>query len=256
VLKSSTILPIVRFEVLYLRHVLVAAAIVAIAQVADAQIYTWRDASGSLMMSDSAPADTSVEVRKFKVARASEPILVTKSVSNDYRDTYDDLIVEHARARDLRPDLVRAVVQVESGYNPLAVSPKGAMGLMQLMPTTASLLGVRSPFDPEENIRGGTTYLRQLLDRFQGNEELALAAYNAGPMAVDRYGNKVPPYQETRDYVRKVKTQTTVATATAGRPARQIYYKMVEVVDGRTVVRYSDKPPASGPYSIVDPSRY
>jgi soluble lytic murein transglycosylase-like protein len=240
--------------VLYLRAILAASLVVASAQAADAQIYTWRDASGTLCMAGTAPADPNVEVRKFKVARATEPILVTKPVSTAYRDTYDDLIVEHARARNLRPDLVRAVVQVESGYNPLAVSPKGAMGLMQLMPTTASQLGVRSPFDPEENIRGGTTYLRQLLDRFEGNEELALAAYNAGPLAVDRYGNKVPPYQETRDYVRKVKTQTAVATAS--RPARQVYYKTVEIVDGRTIVRYSDKPPASGPYTIVDPSRY
>lgn len=238
---------------LYLRHVLAAAAILTTAQVADAQIYTWRDASGTLMMADTAPADSSVEVRTFKVARSTEPIRVTRPVSTAYRDNYDDLIVKHAQASNLRPDLVRAVVQVESGYNPGALSPKGAMGLMQLMPATASQLGVRSPFDPEENIRGGTTYLRQLLDRFQGNEELALAAYNAGPMAVDRYGNKVPPYQETRDYVRKVKTQTAVATAS--RPARQIYYKWIEVIDGRPVPRYSTTPPAYGPYTIVDPYR-
>jgi soluble lytic murein transglycosylase-like protein len=251
---NSPFLPIERCKVTFLRCALIAAVTLATASVADAQIYTWHDASGSLMMSDTAPADSSVTVRKFKVARATESILVSKPVSSAYRDAYDDLIVQHAQAKGLRPDLVRAVVQVESGYNPAAISPKGAMGLMQLMPATAAQLGVRSPFDPQENIRGGTTYLRQLLDRFQGNEELALAAYNAGPVAVDRYGNKVPPYQETRDYVRKVKTQTTVATA--GRPARPIIYKTVEVIDGRTVVRYSDTPPATGPYSIVDPSRY
>jgi len=239
--------------VVFFRCSLVALAIAATSQVAGAQIYTWRDASGTLMMADTAPTDTAVEVRTFKVARATESIRVTRPVSSAYRDNYDDLIVKHAQANNLRPDLVRAVVQVESGYNPGAVSTKGAMGLMQLMPATASQLGVRAPFDPEENIRGGTTYLRQLLDRFAGNEELALAAYNAGPMAVDRYGAKVPPYKETRDYVRKVKTQTTVGTS---QPRRPIYYKWVETVDGRTVVRYSDTPPASGPYTVVDPSRY
>jgi hypothetical protein len=240
--------------VVSLRCSLVAlAAILATSSVAHAQIYTWRDSSGTLMMADTAPTDGAVEVRTFKVARAVESIRVTRPVSNAYRDNYDDLIVTHAQANNLRPDLVRAVVQVESGYNPGAVSPKGAMGLMQLMPATASQLGVRSPFDPAENIRGGTTYLRQLLDRFAGNEELALAAYNAGPVAVDRYGAKVPPYKETRDYVRKVKTQTTVTTS---RPSRPIYYKWVETVDGRSVIRYSDTPPASGPYTIVDPARY
>jgi soluble lytic murein transglycosylase-like protein len=239
--------------VVFLRCSFVALAILATGSVADAQIYTWRDASGTLMMADTPPTDAAAEFRTFKVARSTESIRVSKPVSRAYRDDYDDLIVKHAQANNLRPDLVRAVVQVESGYNPGAVSPKGAMGLMQLMPATAAQLGVRAPFDPDENIRGGTNYLRQLLDRFAGKEELALAAYNAGPVAVDRYGAKVPPYKETRDYVRKVKTQTTVA---AGQPRRPVYYKWVETVDGRSVVRYSDTPPASGPYTIVDPSRF
>jgi soluble lytic murein transglycosylase-like protein len=239
--------------VTYLRALLVVLCAAATSSVADAQIYTWRDANGTLCMSETAPADPNVAVRRFKVARATEPILVTRPVSTAYRDTYDDLIVQHAQAQNLRPDLVRAVVQVESGYNPRAVSSKGAQGLMQLMPATARQLGVRAPFDPEENIRGGTTYLRQLLDRFDGNEELALAAYNAGPMAVDRYGNNIPPYRETRDYVRKVRTQTSVGASAL--PAKKVYYKTVEVIDGRQVVRYSDSPPASGPYEIITPSR-
>jgi soluble lytic murein transglycosylase-like protein len=232
---------------------LVVLGVAAASSAADAQIYTWRDANGTLVLSDKAPAGAADDVRTFKVPRSNEPVLVTKPTSRAYRDDYDDLIVEHANAQNLRPDLVRAVVQVESGYNARAVSPKGAMGLMQLMPTTARQLGVRAPFDPEENIRGGTTYLRQLLERFDGSEELALAAYNAGPLAVDRYGNQVPPYRETRNYVRKVRTQTTVGTAA---PTRKLYYKTVEVIDGRQVVRYSDSPPASGPYEVIDPSRY
>lgn len=113
------------------------------------------------------------------------------------------LIERHARDRGLDPALVRAVVQAESGYNAAAVSNKGALGLMQLMPATAVELAVARPFDPEENLRGGTGYLQALLDRFGGDATLALAAYNAGPSAVERYGG-VPPYPETLEYVRRV----------------------------------------------------
>jgi soluble lytic murein transglycosylase len=108
----------------------------------------------------------------------------------------------HATNRDLDPKLVRAVIQVESGYNVEALSNKGAMGLMQLMPGTAKLLGVRDPWDLDDNISGGTAYLKQQLDRF-ADLELALAAYNAGPEAVARHGG-IPPYAETKEYVRRV----------------------------------------------------
>jgi len=111
-------------------------------------------------------------------------------------------IEEHSYRSDLDPKLVQAVIQVESGYNPRALSRKGAMGLMQLMPDTARDLAVEDPWNPEQNVRGGTTYLRRLIDRF-GDLQLALAAYNAGPEAVVQYAG-VPPYEETRDYVRKV----------------------------------------------------
>lgn len=112
------------------------------------------------------------------------------------------LIEQHASDRDLDPRLVQAVVQVESGYNARALSNKGAMGLMQLMPGTAAELAVENPWDIEQNLRGGTSYLRRMLDRF-GDLELALAAYNAGPEAVVKHAG-IPPYAETRDYVRKV----------------------------------------------------
>lgn len=111
-------------------------------------------------------------------------------------------IEEHASRADLDPKLVQAVIQVESGYNPRALSRKGAMGLMQLMPQTARELAVDDPWDPEQNVRGGTTYLRRMIDRF-GDLQLALAAYNAGPEAVVQHAG-VPPYSETRDYVRKI----------------------------------------------------
>jgi len=115
----------------------------------------------------------------------------------------EPLIARHSDAQNLDPKLVRALIQVESGYNFRALSNKGAMGLMQLMPATASLLNVRNPYDPEDNLRGGTRYLRQMLDRFAGRVELALSAYNAGPGAVERH-NGIPPFAETRDYVRRI----------------------------------------------------
>jgi soluble lytic murein transglycosylase-like protein len=115
----------------------------------------------------------------------------------------DPLIAYHSEAQSLDPKLVRAVIQAESGYNRKALSNKGAMGLMQLMPSTASLLNVRNPYDANDNLRGGTAYLRSLIDRFSGRLELAVAAYNAGPGAVEKHGG-VPPYQETREYVRRV----------------------------------------------------
>jgi soluble lytic murein transglycosylase len=101
------------------------------------------------------------------------------------------------------PDLVWAVIKAESNFNPRAVSRKGARGLMQLMPVTARLLEVDNAYNPTENVNGGVRYLRSLLDRFRGNRRLALAAYNAGAKAVEQYKN-VPPYAETREYVRRV----------------------------------------------------
>ena len=112
-------------------------------------------------------------------------------------------INDHALAQDLDPKLVEALIRVESAFNSRALSTKGAMGLMQLMPGTALDLGVENAFDVEENLRGGTTYLRSLIDRFDGDLKLAIAGYNAGPAAVEKYQG-IPPYRETTDYVRRV----------------------------------------------------
>lgn len=115
----------------------------------------------------------------------------------------EPMIAQHAGNQQLDPKLVKAVIQVESGYRASAVSRKGAVGLMQLMPGTASNLAVHDRYDPDQNVRGGTTYLRQMLDRFEGRVELAVAAYNAGPGAVEKHRG-IPPFAETRDYVRRV----------------------------------------------------
>jgi soluble lytic murein transglycosylase-like protein len=116
---------------------------------------------------------------------------------------YDGYIEKLGAELDLPPDLIKSVVLVESGFDPHAVSPKGAQGLMQLMPATARQYGVRDAFDPLQNLRAGSRHLRSLLDEFEGDVTLALAAYNAGSGAVRRHGG-IPDYRETRDYVRRV----------------------------------------------------
>ncbi len=118
-------------------------------------------------------------------------------------DAYEELIKEAADVHKLDPALIRAVMRTESAFNPAAVSPVGAMGLMQLMPALAEEMGVTDPFDPRDNIMGGAKYLRQLLDAYEGNIRLTLASYNAGPGNVRRYRG-VPPFKETRNYVRKI----------------------------------------------------
>jgi soluble lytic murein transglycosylase-like protein len=207
----------------------VAAA--ALPAPAAAQIYTWRDDAGHLVLSDR-PKDPSA--RTFAVSttgtvRATRPAPIRRVT------VFDDLIETHAAANGLSVDLVRAVIQAESAFDPSARSPKGAMGLMQLMPATAAQYGVLDAYDPAQNIRGGTTYLKSLLERYDGQVELALAAYNAGPGAVEKYGGVVPPYRETQAYVSKI----TAAAASAAPPPARIY-RSVDVVEGREVPRYSN----------------
>lgn len=116
---------------------------------------------------------------------------------------YDGVITEAANSNGLSPHLLKALIHVESDFNPRAVSKKGALGLTQIMPDNLDLLDVRDPFDPKDNVMGGARYLRAMMDRFGGRLNLALAAYNAGPTAVERYKD-IPPYRETRNYVEKV----------------------------------------------------
>lgn len=120
------------------------------------------------------------------------------------RSEFEDTIFGASERYGVDPFLVKAVIKVESNFNPQAVSPKRAMGMMQLIPETASIYGVNDPFDPEDNIDGGVRHLRDLIEYFQGDLELVLSAYNAGKEAVIKYGYDIPPYPETEAYVEKV----------------------------------------------------
>jgi len=126
--------------------------------------------------------------------------LVPTTAGQDYLP----IIRQYARKHQLPTQLIRAIIQAESAGKRRAVSPKGAQGLMQLMPATAKRFGVTDPFDPAQNIEAGTRYMAWLLDKFDNDLKLALAGYNAGENAVVRYGNTIPPYPETRNYVKRV----------------------------------------------------
>lgn len=127
----------------------------------------------------------------------------SKKKPSEYIREYENIIKQASRVFKVEPFLIKAVIKAESDFDNRAVSRKGAQGLMQLMPDTANDMEVEDPFSPEENIFGGTRYLSLLLERFKNNKRLALAAYNAGPEAVEEYGG-IPPFSETRSFVRRV----------------------------------------------------
>jgi soluble lytic murein transglycosylase-like protein len=167
----------------------------------------------------SAPAPTAQKPKQ--VAAAALPIFTTPSVREQFLSPrvlsldvfkeeyfrtqvpYGEIIYREARRNELPPELVAAMVHTESDFRPKLVSNKSAQGLMQIVPETARILGVANPFDPQQNIAAGTRYYRSLLKRFDGNQRIALAAYNAGPTNVERFGG-VPPFPETQSYIEKV----------------------------------------------------
>jgi soluble lytic murein transglycosylase-like protein len=170
-----------------------------------ADIYSYVDRNGVVHFSN-APASSRYQYFSPETIPSSKKMIVYRSPKSypvgNPRD-YDNIIKEASKIHGISFDLIKAVIQAESAFNPNAVSPKGAMGLMQLMPETSSDLGVSDPFNPRENVMGGTRYLKELMERYGSDLSLCLAAYNAGPGAVERY-QCVPPFRETENYVEKV----------------------------------------------------
>jgi soluble lytic murein transglycosylase-like protein len=198
--------------------VLVAAGLALLAGPAAADIYRYVDGNGVVHFTDrpghagyklflrTPPAQTvrgtSVPVAAPAVNAAPARRAGGTRASASARE-YSPLVDEASRRWGVNPALIHAVIRAESNYDPEALSHAGAMGLMQLMPGTARRFGVADPWDPEQNVHGGTRYLRELLDRFR-SLKLALAAYNAGEGAVEQHGNQIPPYEETQTYVDRV----------------------------------------------------
>lgn len=197
-----------------LPRLLLSAALVAgaLGQTAHADIYGFVDENGLAHFSN---VQVDARYRLYKrdpasrpqVAYGDGPVAATPAPAATPRVSsrrYAELIRTVAHEENMDPALLHAVVTVESGYNARALSPKGAVGLMQLMPDTARRYAVGDIWDPVENVRGGARYLRDLLGMFNDNLSLAIAAYNAGEKAVIRYGHRIPPFSETQNYVPKV----------------------------------------------------
>ncbi|HKW88609.1 MAG TPA: transglycosylase SLT domain-containing protein [Candidatus Acidoferrales bacterium] len=198
-----------------------------IALPSQAQIASYVDGHGTLIYTNANPPAR----RDGHTANAENTAVITTPPAK-----LEKVVRAAAAKNGLDPALVQAVIQAESNWNPRATSRKGAFGLMQLIPKTAERYGVEDVFDPVQNIQGGTRYLRDLLDRFNGDLKKSLAAYNAGEQAVERFGG-VPAFRETRDYVRKV-TNTYFQSGPEHSPtgeARRIQIREMTNREGRTV---------------------
>src|SRR5580658_11079667 len=183
--------------------ILIAALLTATSVTARPQIYTYVDADGQRHYTD-VPDNNRYRLLVLSPHGRTESGDRYDSMLLAKAGRYDSIIENAAQSASVEPNLLRAVIVVESGFNSRAVSKRGAVGLMQLMPATASRFGVSNPYDPKENVHAGARYLKFLMDRFGQNVRLALAAYNAGEDAVARNGGQIPPFSETMAYVPRV----------------------------------------------------
>ena len=187
-------------------RLLLSAALLGAATAGSAEIYKYQDLDGHIYLTDQVMKGPYRLLWRSGADRRAKQGTASFSARQYRRNKarFTPMIHNVALRHQLRPELLHAVVRAESAYDPWAVSPAGAVGLMQLMPETAKRYGVHNRRDPASNLDGGARYLRDLLEQFEYDVELALAAYNAGENAVVEYGNRIPPYAETQRYVVKV----------------------------------------------------
>lgn len=219
----------------------------------EAQVYYYKDNNNNLVFTNT-PTDNRV-----KVLRRDSFVRIPNIAHQLFNRQYSSLLEELCYQHNMDRKLVEAVIEVESDFNPWVVSRKGARGLMQLMPKTAALYGVKNIFNIRENLTGGIKHLKYLLQTYNNNLDLTLAAYNAGGEAVKKYGG-IPPYRETRNYVRKVKQiyyghgyaigssykSTTVANTKASKPK-----KIYRYFDKEGNPHYTTIPPSTKSYQII-----
>jgi soluble lytic murein transglycosylase-like protein len=224
------------------RIAFILAGIIAVATLASNSfsqaMYRYVDDNGVLNYTNIPPV---TRVRDLKVT-GSEPAALIQDQSQQKADRFNPIIEKYARDYQLDPSLIHSIISTESDFNPKAVSPKGARGLMQLMPATAARLGVNNSFDPEQNIRGGVKHFRWLMDNFNNDLSLSLAAYNAGENLVQRLG-RVPEIKETREYVKKV-TSKYGRSQLSARPEKNLSLNQTyRFVDNSGVLHLTNIPP-------------
>jgi len=201
-------------NIITVKYTLLAGVVLAsMVNSAHADIYQYVDDNGVVHFTNVPTSSTKKSMKVHADKNRSSPRIATAPRTSNEKSrvnsssaipvSYLNIINSACERFGVDPSLVHAIVKVESDFNPYAISRKGAMGLMQLMPQTADTMNVRNTFSPDENVEGGVKYLRYLLDRYEGNISLSLAAYNAGETAVKKWGT-IPPYKETQEYVRKV----------------------------------------------------
>jgi soluble lytic murein transglycosylase-like protein len=206
-------------------------------------LYSYLDENGVRVFTNIAPTATVTDL-KITGAVPAPPPTPAPAASNSKSEAYDSIIEKYSGDYNLDPSLIKSIIATESAFNPKAISSKGARGLMQLMPATAARLGVSNSFDPEQNIQGGVKHFRSLMDSFNEDISLSLAAYNAGENRVQRLG-KIPPIKETQNYVQSV---TKLYEKSKGEPKQQVQEEVklpmfFRFIDESGVLQVTNIPP-------------